>query len=328
MKGLIDYIFEKQENEFIDQMINEGFWEKLGNLLGRGVKSIEKAMSNFSKGFNDALTATNVVAAKTKDKESKKLANELNDEIDKAKDEKDAIKALKAHAERVIIELGEKGHIEHPDYAIALKYSLKEAKDDKECQELADKLDKAIQAKFGDTEKTEKSVDIIANKIKKSDVVPDGNEEDSKEDKQEDTVEKVEDKSSLGTGEDDDKAVTAKQEKNAITDEIKDDTDFFKQIVSITNGKVDGKTLRDSLVNLINKSFKNETKDKDGKTIYTWKKDVKGFQTKNEENLIKGLGAVLCGLIAINHKGMNEEVLGKLIDYGFKADDFLNNLKK
>ena len=38
MKGLIDYIFEKQENEFIDQMINEGFWEKLGNLLGRGVK--------------------------------------------------------------------------------------------------------------------------------------------------------------------------------------------------------------------------------------------------------------------------------------------------
>ena len=77
MKGLIDYIFEKQENEFIDQMINEGFWEKLGNLLGRGVKSIEKAMSNFSKGFNDALTATNVVAAKTKDKESKKLANEF-----------------------------------------------------------------------------------------------------------------------------------------------------------------------------------------------------------------------------------------------------------
>ena len=191
MKGLIDYIFEKQENEFIDQMINEGFWEKLGNLLGRGVKSIEKAMSNFSKGFNDALTATNVVAAKTKDKESKKLANELLDEIDKAKDEKDAIKALKAHAERVILELGEKGNISHPDYAIALKYSLKEVKNDKECQELADKLDKAIQAKFGDTEKTEKSFDLIVNKIKKSDVVPDGNEEDSKEDKKEDTVEKV-----------------------------------------------------------------------------------------------------------------------------------------
>ena len=120
MKGLIDYIFEKQENEFIEQMINEGFWEKLGNLLGRGVKSIKNAMSNFSKGFNNALTATNVVAAKTKDKESKKLANELNDEIDKAKDEKDAIKALKANAEKVILGLGEKGHISRPDYAIAL----------------------------------------------------------------------------------------------------------------------------------------------------------------------------------------------------------------
>ena len=204
----------------------------------------------------------------------------------------------------------------------------KEVKNDKECQELADKLDKAIQAKFGDTEKTEKSVDVIVNKIKKSDVVPDGNEKDSKKDKKEDTVEKVKNKSSLGTGEDENKAVTTKQEKTAITNEIKDDTDFFKQIVAITNGKVDGETLRDSLVNLINKSFKNEAKDKDGKTIYTWKKDIKGFQTKNEENLIKGLGAVLCGLIAINHKGMNEEVLGKLIDYGFKADDFLNNLKK
>lgn len=325
MKNLHDYIIEQQQNEFINEMINEGFWEKLGSMVGKGAKSLKNAIGNFSKKFSNALTTANVVVAKSDDKESKKIANELNDEVNKAKSEKDALVALKKNTERVIIGLGPKGHISHPDFAISLKYALKEYPDDSECKELLDKLEKAIEEKFGKkSKKVEKNVEAIGKKIENSNIVPDEKSEDKKEEK----AEKVDDKSSLGTGDDENKGVSQKQETNAVTAEIKDNTDFFKQIVSITNGKVNGETLRDSIVNLINKSFKNESKDKEGKTIYTWKKDTKGFQTKNEENLIKGLGAVLCGLIAINHKGMNEEVLGKLIDYGFKADDFLNNLKK
>jgi hypothetical protein len=324
IKNLTDYIIEQQELEFVDQMINEGFWQKLGSILGKGAKTIKNAMSNFSKGFNNALTTANVVAAKSDDKESKKIANELNDEINKSKSEKDALKALKEKTEKIIYGLGPKGDISKPDFAVSLKYALKEYPDDSECKELLDKLEKALEEKFGSKAKTaEKNVEAISNKLENSDVVPDGNSEDNKEE-----VERVEDKSSLGTGDDENKAVTQKQETNAVTAEIKDNTDFFKQVVSITNGKVDGETLRDSLVNMINKSLKNESKDKEGKTVYTWKKDTKGFQTKNEENLIKGMGAILCGLVAINHSGMNEELLKVLQKYGFSAKNFLNNLQK
>lgn len=332
IKRLTDYIIEQQELEFIDQMINEGFWQKLGSILGKGAKSIKNAMSNFSKGFNNALTTANVVAAKSDDKESKKIANELNDEINKSKSEKDALKALKEKTEKVIYGLGPKGDISSPNFAVSLKYALKEYPDDSECKELLDKLEKALEEKFGSkTKNAEKNVEAISNKLENSDVVPDGNSEGKNEENSEDTKEKVEtveDKSSLGTGDDENKAVTQKQETNAVTAEIKDNTDFFKQVVSITNGKVDGETLRDSLVNMINKSLKNESKDKEGKTVYTWKKDTKGFQTKNEENLIKGMGAILCGLVAINHSGMNEELLKVLQKYGFSAKNFLNNLKK
>ena len=81
-------------------------------------------------------------------------------------------------------------------------------------------------------------------------------------------------------------------------------------------------------IGLINDSLKNKTTDKNGNTVYKWKTDTKGFQTKNEGKLIKGLGAVLCGLMMINHKGMNEKIVDVLIDTGFSRNDYLNNLTK
>ena len=172
IKRLTDYIIEQQELEFIEQMINEGFWQKLGSILGKGAKSIKNAMSNFSKGFNNALTTANVVAAKSDDKESKKIANELNDEINKSKSEKDALKALKEKTEKVIYGLGPKGDISSPNFAVSLKYALKEYPDDSECKELLDKLEKAIEEKFASKAKTaENNVEAISNKLENSDAL-------------------------------------------------------------------------------------------------------------------------------------------------------------
>ena len=49
---------------------------------------------------------------------------------------------------------------------------------------------------------------------------------------------------------------------------------------------------------------------------------------KYEDKLIKGLGAVPCGLMMINHKGINEKIVDVLIDAGFSRDDYINNLTK
>lgn len=330
MKNLTEYVVSEQlftTNEDGDTILCEGFWDKLGGILGKGVAKVKTAMSNFSQAFSNALTTANVVAAQTKDSDLKKMIGNLNDKLSNATSEKEAITLLKAEADKVLTAI-KRDKIQTPDYAISLKHVLKAVEGDPECTELAEKLSKAIDKKFStDAEKVEKKVEATEKKVKKSDIVPSekkSNKKD-KDDKKDKDTKKAKGKATIGADEED-ATVTKKQEKNAVQNEIKEDKTFFETIAK--NAELDAVILRDSIVGLINNALKEEVVERDGKTVFKWKKDTKGFQSKNEDKLIKGLASIFCGLAMINHKAINEQVLEILISTGFSRKDYINNLVK
>lgn len=208
--------------------------------------------------------------------------------------------------------------------AIAVRNVLRNQKDNKNAINTAKELDSFLDKKFPKKLKqAEKNIEKIENNVEQNDVFKKLASNDASVGSKTTTN----DSSTLGITDDGKgESVTPKQEEEAVSDTITDDKNFFLPLAK--EAGIDGNSLRDSIIGLINDSLKNKTTDKDGNTVYKWKTDTKGFQTKNEGKLIKGLGAVLCGLMMINHKGMNEKIVDVLIDTGFSRNDYLNNLTK
>lgn len=324
MKTLTQFLNESSINETSlfdanDEIIAEGFWNKVGNILGYGAKKLSNAFNDTKDGFKDSFATGQLFAAKSKDNDTKDAAKELADSVSQANSEDEAVEKLAEATKKL---LSDKSKKIAPEVLISLKGCFNCYPENSTAKKSISLIDKYLETNHSEKkEKAEKTVQTLNKKVKNAGV----NKQTSKKSKK--GSEKVSsDKSTLGVSKDGEpKAVTAKQEKEAVTDVIKNDIEFFKPLA--TAAKMDADQMRESIVNLINKSLKEQSKDKEGNTVYKWKVDTKGFQTKNEPNLIKGLGALLSGVVMINHKGMSEKIIDTLIGFGFSKADILKALK-
>lgn len=332
MKTLTQFIYEGSityESFFDnnDNLITEGFWAKIKAALGiastdelNELRSMLAKMDN--KELSNDIITMQTVAAVSKDPKIKELANKTLRSLAKCDSVEEVIDELIKVSEDVI----KNNKIKHsPATLVKIKNILAEQKDNKKALNTAKALGKWLKTNFPDIEKAEKQVNNVEEKIDKSGIgktkniqpKTNDNAESSNADGNEPT---------LGTSEDGkDKNVTPEQQKEAVTDVIKDDIEFFKPLAEATNMNAD--QMRESIINLINKSFKEKTEDKKGNTVYKWKVDTKGFRQKDEPNLIKGLAAILSGIVLINHKGMSENVINTLTELGFSKDDIRKALK-
>lgn len=333
MKTLTQFIYEGSityESFFDnnDNLITEGFWAKIKAALGiastdelNELRSMLAKMDN--KELSNDITTMQTVAAVSKDPKIKELANKTLRSLAKCDSVEEVINELIKVSEDVI----KNNKIKHsPATLVKIKNILAEQKDNKKALKTAKALSEWLKTNFPDTiEKAETEVKKITKKVEKSGI---GDPENIKPKKKNNTESESvsDDKSTLGVSNDGEpQVVSQEQEKEAVTDVIKDDIEFFKPLAEAT--KMNADQMRESIVNLINKSFKEKTEDKKGNTVYKWKVDTKGFSQKNEPNLIKGLAAILSGIVLINHKGMSEKVINTLTELGFSKDDIRKALK-
>lgn len=323
MKTLTQYINEEAINE---DLINEGFWAKLGSALGFSSAKVTKSIKGWKDDVKRGFSVGQYYAVKSKDKSIKDAAKKEAEGA--AQSPEKALQAVKDECTRLAKNIKKDNlygnNIYITEYILSqynLLRDLSNDLNDEDGKKMAKSFKAIIDEKFpDDLNKSEKNIEEIGKKI---DNVT--NQSSSKESEQ--SSDKSSDSSSLGlTDGNEQQATTVKQETNAVTDEIKDSNAFFKPLAEAAG--IDGETLRESIVNLINTSLKRNVAKKNEKPVYKWNTDTKGFQTKNEDKLIKGLGALLCGLMMINHKGMNEAITDKLIDFGFKKTDYLEHLTK
>ena len=319
MKTLTNYIISTNVyfnlNECLDDDLNIIDEGKLSDTIAKflGVSNMDKRTYSEiwgkDKESKKDLATAQVISAAEKDTELKKIAEKTFKRLENCSSKEEAIQELIDWAEKIIRTNG----VSTPNMAIAVRNILRNQKDNKDAITTAKELDSFIDSKFPkNLKQAETNIEKIENNVENNDAFKKIASDDS---------------STLGiTADGKGESVTAKQEEEAVSDTITDDKNFFLPLAK--EAGIDGNSLRDSIIGLINDSLKNKTTDKDGNTVYKWKTDTKGFQTKNEGKLIKGLGAVLCGLMMINHKGMNEKIVDVLIDTGFSRNDYLNNLTK
>ena len=322
MKTIKQYIDEQLIYNSLDDnngnIISEGFWDKLKQIFGYSKDKVAKTASKWSDNIKNAFATTQYVSATSKDKEEREIAKEQGKAAEKSTNE--LLIKTKEYVQKLMKRMDD---IKQPDHSLSqyfLLSDLSKAENDSEGLELAKKFKGLIDKKWPDGgKKFEKIQDKVKNSPVKKQLEQTAEQSDeTKKSKEESTI-GINDKGEQ-------EAVTKKQETNEVEKDIKDDTPFYKALVS--EAGIKGTELRDSVVKLINASFKQEVTDKKGNKVYKWKTDTKGFQTKNEDKLIKGLSSIVCGLLMINHKGMNEAVVDTLINLGFSKQEILDKLLK
>lgn len=123
------------------------------------------------------------------------------------------------------------------------------------------------------------------------------------------------------------KDTTAQQEQQSAEKIMNDDKQFFDTLQKAANINTD--SLRDSIVGLLNKSFKEEVEE-DGQKVWKWKKETKlnnSWYANNEETTVKGLASIVSGLMIINHKGISKVLLDALSAEGLDKTTMANIIK-
>ncbi len=131
------------------------------------------------------------------------------------------------------------------------------------------------------------------------------------------------DSESSGNNED----TTAQQEQESTKNVMDNDKQFFDTLQKAANINTD--SLRDSIVGLLNKSFKEEVEE-DGQKVWKWKKETKlnnSWYANNEETTVKGLASIVSGLMIINHKGISKVLLDALSAEGLDKTTMANIIK-
>ncbi len=330
MKTLTNYIIStniySDLNACLDDDLNIIDEGKLSDTIAKFLGASDMDSKTYSEiwGKDEEskkdLATAQVISVAEKDPELKKIAQKTFKRLENCSSKEEAIQELIDWAEGIT----RTGDISTPNMAIAVRNVLRNQTDNKDAVKTAKEIDSFLDKKFPKKLKqAEKNIEKIENNVGKNDAFKKLASNDASTGNETTTN----DSSTLGITDDGKgESVTSKQEEEAVSDTITDDKNFFLPLAK--EAGIDGNSLRDSIIGLINDSLKNKTTDNNGNTVYKWKTDTKGFQTKNEGKLIKGLGAVLCGLMMINHKGMNEKIVDVLIDTGFSRNDYLNNLTK
>lgn len=330
MKTLTNYIIStniySDLNACLDDDLNIIDEGKLSDTIAKFLGASDMDSKTYSEiwGKDEEskkdLATAQVISVAEKDPELKKIAQKTFKRLENCSSKEEAIQELIDWAEGIT----RTGDISTPNMAIAVRNVLRNQKDNKDAIRTAKEIDSFLDKKFPKKLKqAEKNIEKIETNVEKNDAFKKLASNDASTGNETTTN----DSSTLGITDDGKgESVTPKQEEEAVSDTITDDKNFFLPLAK--EAGIDGNSLRDSIIGLINDSLKNKTTDNNGNIVYKWKTDTKGFQTKNEGKLIKGLGAVLCGLMMINHKGMNEKIVDVLIDTGFSRNDYLNNLTK
>ena len=107
MKHFSDYILEKQSLSSVpiledndDNIIVEGFWQKLGKLFGFGTEKVKQTMKSWNKELRDAYIAGQIAAAKSKDSETKEAIKKQDAAAEKSA--KDLLAETKLEVQRLM----------------------------------------------------------------------------------------------------------------------------------------------------------------------------------------------------------------------------------
>lgn len=155
MKHLSDYIQESLINEeYIiledanGNIIEEGFWKKLGKLFGFGTEKVKQTMKSWNNELRDAYVAGQIAAAKSKDSKTKEAIKKQDAAAEKST--KDLLAETKFEVQRLMKVWDD---IKKVDYAFA-QYKqlslLSEQEKDEDGKKLSEKFKKLIDDKFPD----------------------------------------------------------------------------------------------------------------------------------------------------------------------------------
>ena len=242
MKHLNDYIQESLINEeYIiledanGNIIEEGFWKKLGKLFGFGTEKVKQTMKSWNKELRDAYIAGQIAAAKSKDNKTKEAIKKQDAAAEKST--KDLLAETKFEVQRLMKNWDA---ITIVNYAFA-QYKqlslLSEQEKDEEGKKLSEKFKKLIDDKF-----------------------PDGGKN------YEQTVEKI-DKSGVSKvkGEDEGEEATEVTDKDVKT-AISNNKQLLEPIVKAMNGKVTGEQLASIIEKLMKENPEYKSKSKAAET--------------------------------------------------------------
>lgn len=244
MKHLNDYIQESLiSEEYIiledanGNIIEEGFWKKLGKMFGFGTEKVKQTMKNWNKELRDAYVAGQIAAAKSKDSKTREAIKKQDAAAEKSA--KDLLAETKLEVQRLMKVWDA---IKMVDYAFA-QYKqltlLSEQEKDEEGKKLSEKFKKLIDDKFPDGGK---NYEQTVEKIDKS------------------GVNKVEEE---GEGEGEEATeVTDKDVKTAISN----NKQLLEPIVKAMNGKVTGEQLASIIEKLMKENPEYKSKSKAAET--------------------------------------------------------------
>ncbi len=266
MKNLNEYILEQSYD--IDGLILEGkFWKAVGKMFGYNTEKVAQTMQKWSDDLRNGFTTGQYIAAKSKDKEVKKAAEEQAQAAEKGS--KELLEKVKFEVQRLMKNMD---YIKIPDHCMSqwnqLK-SLSEKENDDEGKQLAEKFKGLIDKKFPDGGK---EYEQIASKIEKAGVNDGPKQETSKD-------------SDKGEGE---QTETQKAAAEEVTDAIKSNQEVFKDLAKIC--KINGEKLRDYVSKYI------LSQDDNGK--FKKKEDIK----KITDEEVLGTCITVCGALITNNQ--------------------------
>lgn len=233
MKHLSDYILEAKSLSVVPilednegNIILEGFWKKLGKLLGFSTEKVKQTMQGWDKELRAAYLAGQIAAAKSNNSETKEAVKKQDAAAEKSP--KDLLAQTKFEVQRLMKNWDNMNDVGYPFAQYKQLYLLSNKENDDEGKTLSEKFKKLIDDKFPDGgKKYEKTVEQI-NNSGINDVENKGEAEKPKEPNPEE----------------------------ATTETIQDNADVLTPIVKTLGGKVDGNKLKDTVTKLLSKTQK------------------------------------------------------------------------
>lgn len=292
MKSLTNYIIEESlvfEN-INGEIIFEGFWKKLGSIFGFSTEKVAKTMQNWSDDLKKGFTTGQYIAAKSKDKEVKKAAEEQAQAAEKGS--KELLEKVKFEVQRLMKVWDD---IELPDHSLSqwnqLK-SLSEKENDNEGKQLAKKFKELIDKKFPDSGKEYEKVSL---KIEKAgvDEGPKTNENSEK---------------------DNTNSEVSKEIKNETTDTIKENNDLLTPLAK--KADIDGNILR----NFVSAKLRKTLDEKIGK-----KGTRESVQKALGEDVILGTCIMVLGALITKDEAKIKAISEQI---GSNAEELKNKLTK
>lgn len=324
----LDYLFESQINEGLLGKL----WNGLAKFLGKNAKKAVNAIKQFKQNTKNAYIGSQTFAVRSKDKEIIKYQQEIDAEMAKGVD--NGIKKIKEFANEWIKsdKLAKENEPNSCGFYINEYNTLKnfaDEKNDNEAKELADKLLNKIKTEFKEVfGKSKKEVENVNDKlepaIKK--------EEEAKGKTPEEAKEQPKDKQEASIGVNDEgkaAGVSTQQEVKGVENAVRESNDFLSPLAKEVN--MNGEQLVALVTEMIDKAWKINGKDENGNPIKYWNKKIVNQNDIKEgfgDQAVKGLSAILCGIMILNHDNLSKAIIRAINEVGFDKNDIMKLMEK